>query len=161
MKIKKIQFSTKISDLYGRDGYQSTIKVGNKYWCYFAEDSDAYRVTNQHWNKICITYIRSGCLFYTLPDAPKVKENFCPVSCFMTSTFVLAELDPIKDLKYLNDDIDTEASKIKYCFDDEFTVVKHWNNEKEIEIVEDEIYNNFCAIDYLFIKTLEKENDKR
>lgn len=155
MKIKKTSFSTMISELWGRDGYQSNVKEGCEYWYFFPEDSDAFRATHQYWNKIRVTYVRSGCLFYILPDYPEVKEDFCPVSCFMTSRFVLAELDPIKDLGDLITDIDTEAAKIKYRFDDEYTVVKNWPNEREIEISDEELYNKFGdTTEYLLIKTM-------
>lgn len=158
MKIKKRCLSTMISNLYGIDKYKSYIKVENEYWYYFLENTEEYEATHKYWNKIRITYIRSGCLFYILPDAPEVKENFCPINCFMTSRFVLAELDPVKDLKDLLDDIDTEAAKLKYCFDDEHTIIKNWPNEKEIEIDEDELYTKFGdSVDFIMIKMLETE----
>jgi len=157
MKIKKNCFSTMISDLYGIDKYKSYIKVGNEYWYYFLGNTEEYEATHKYWNKIRITYIRSGCLFYILPDAPEVKENFCPIDCFMTSRFVLAELDPVKDLKGLLDD-DIEAAKLKYCFNDEHTIIKNWPNEKEIEIDEDELYTKFGdSVDFIMIKMLETE----
>lgn len=156
MKIKKILFSTMIKDLYGKDKYKSYIKVGNEYWYFFDEKAEAYKATQRYWNKIKITYIRSGCLFYILPDSPEVKEDFCPISCFMTSQFVLAELDPIKDLKGLIKDIDTEAAKIKYCFDNEHTIVKNWPNERETEISEEELNNKYGNSEqYIMIKVLE------
>ena len=130
MKIKKVCFSTQLSELYGRDGYQSHIEVGKEYWYFFGEDSDIFRETQKHWNKIRITYIRSGCMFYVFPDSPNVKEEFCPVSCFMASQFIIAELDPINDLSDLIKDIDTDAAKVMYCFNDERTIVKNWPNEK-------------------------------
>lgn len=157
MKIKKNCFSTMISDLYGIDKYKSYIKVGNEYWYYFLGNTEEYEATHKYWNKIRITYIRSGCLFYILPDAPEVKENFCPIDCYMTSRFVLAELDPVKDLKGLLDD-DIEAAKLKYCFNDEHTIIKNWPNEKEIEIDEDELYTKFGdSVDFIMIKMLETE----
>lgn len=156
MKIRKNRFSTIISDLYGRDKYKLHIKVGNEYWCYFDINTEAHKVTKRHWNKIRITYIRSGCLFYIIPDVPEIKEDFCPLSCFMTSRFVLTELDPIKDLKGLVDDIDTEAAKIKYCFDDEHTIVKNWPNERETEISKEELCNKYGnSAQYIMIKMLE------
>lgn len=151
MKIKKTCFSTQISDLWGRDGYQSHIKVDDEYWYFFNEDSDIFRASQQHWNKIKITYVRSGCLFYVFPDYPEIKEEFCPVSCFMTSTFVMAELDPVKDLKDLITDIDSDTAKMIYCFDDEHTIVKNWPNEKEIEIDEDKI-KELSDLDYFLVK---------
>jgi len=147
-----------ISDLYGIDKYKSYIKVGNEYWYYFLGNTEEYEATHKYWNKIRITYIRSGCLFYILPDAPEVKENFCPIDCFMTSRFVLAELDPVKDLKDLLHNIDTEAAKFEYCFNDEHTIIKNWPNEKEIEIDEDELYTKFGdSVDFIMIKMLETE----
>lgn len=156
MRIKKTCFSTMISDLWGREGYKEHIKVGDEFWYFFTEKSEAFKVTHKYWNKIRITYIRSGCLFYVLPEAPEVKEDFCPVSCFMTSRFVLAELDPVRDLKDVIDDIDSESARIRYCFDDEHTVVSNWPNEKEAEIDEDELWRKFGGSpDYLLIKALE------
>ena len=155
MKIKKTCFSTMLSELYGRDGYQSHIEVGKEYWYFFSEDYAIFKKTKKHWNKIKISYIRSGCLFYVFPDEPDIPEEFCPVSCFMTSRFVYAELDPIKDLKGLIDDIDIDAAKIEYCFNDERTIVKNWPNEKEIEVDEDEIKEKFGDIEYMMIKLLE------
>ena len=74
----------------------------------------------------------------------------------MTSQFVLAELDPIKDLKGLLDDINTDAAKIKYCFDEEETVIKNWPNERETEISEEELYNKYGdSVQYIMIKMLE------
>lgn len=155
MKIKKNCFSTMLSELYGRDGYQSHIEVGKEYWYFFSEDYAIFKKTQKHWNKIKISYVRSGCLFYVFPDEPDIPEEFCPVSCFMTSRFILAELDPIKDLKGLIDDIDIDAAKIEYCFNDERTIVKNWPNEKEIEVDEDEIKEKFGDIEYMMIKLLE------
>ena len=157
MKIKKTCFSTMLSDLYGRDDYQSHIELGREYWYYFDENTEAYKVTHKYWNKIKITYIRSGCLFYILPDAPEVPEDFCPINCYMTSTFILAEIDPIKDLGFeMLGNI--EAAKFKYCFDSEHTIVKNWPNERNIEVDDNEIYNKFkdSLEEYIFIKTLEK-----
>lgn len=160
MKIKKICFSTQLSELYGRDNYQSHIEVGKEYWYFFGEDSNIFRETKQHWNKLKVTYMRSGCLFYVFPDYPSIKEEFCPVSCFMASQFILAELDPLKDLSDLITDIDTEVAKIVYCFNDEHTVVKNWPNEKTLEADDNELFEKFGkTTDWLLIKTLEQEEN--
>ena len=79
-----------LSDLYGRDNYQSHIEVGRDYWYYFPKDSEI----ENGWHKIRVTYIRSGCMFYFFPDNPEVEERFCPLNCFMASQFVLAEIEP-------------------------------------------------------------------
>ena len=158
MKIKKVCFSTQLSELYGRDGYQSHIEVGKEYWYFFDEDSDIFRETHKHWNKIKITYIRSGCLFYAFPDNPNVKEEFCPVSCFKASTFVLADLDPVKDLSDLITDINTDAAKVMYCFDDEHTVVRNWPNERTVEVDENELLEKFGHTEqWMFIKAMEEK----
>lgn len=156
MKIKKVCFSTQLSELYGRGGYQSHIEVGKEYWYFFGEDSDIFRETQKHWNKIRITYVRSGCMFYVFPDSPNVKEEFCPVSCFMASQFIIAELDPIKDLGDLIKDIDTDAAKVMYCFNDDRTIVKNWPNEKIVEADEEELFKKFGHTpDWLLIKAME------
>ena len=155
-KITKQCFSTVISDLWGRDNYQDHVIVDREYWWYFgSSDSDIVNKYGKGWYKIKITYIRSGCLFYVFSDYPDIKENFCPVNCFMTSTFVLAEIDPIKDLGDKLGDI--EAAKLKYCFNTDHTVVHNWPNEREIEIDEDEYYNKISPIDYIELLYLEKK----
>ena len=79
--------------------------------------------TVKHWNMLKVSYVRSGCLFYFFPDHPDVKEQFCPVNCFMASQFIVAELDPVKDLADKMPFFNAEASPDKnfarkiYCFD--------------------------------------------
>ena len=149
-----------ISDLYGENDYEKALKVNREYWYYFDESTEIFKASHKHWNKLRITYIRSGCLFYDFPEYSDVKERFCPIQCFMASRFVFAELDPIKDLKDLVKDIDSEAAKIKYCFNDEHTIVKNWPNEKEIEVDENEINKKYGnSIEYIFIKLLEDKNN--
>lgn len=125
MKFKKIKLSTMLSDLYGRDGYQSHIELGRDYWYYFGKDSEI----EVGWHKIRVTYIRSGCMFYCFPDFPDVKERFCPIDCYMASALVFAEIDPTKDLNDFS-----ESEEKLYYFDTEHTVVKNWSNEAEIEV---------------------------
>ncbi len=153
IKLKKTQFSTMLSKLFGENNYQKHLEVGREYWWYFAsQDSDIVSKYGNGWYKIKITYIRSGCLFYIFSDYPDIKENFCPVNCVMAATFELAELDPIKDLGELLGDVET--AKYKYCFDDKRTIVKNWPNEKEIEIGEDLVSTKFNDdIDFLWVMT--------
>lgn len=133
MKFKKICLSTQLSDLYGRDGYQSHVEEGREYWGFFFRDSKI----SEGWYKIKITYIRSGCMFYVLSDLPEVEERFCPLNCFMASVLVFAEINPTKDLK----DFGSEIDKKLYCFDTEHTIVHNWSNENEIDIDEsDEVF---------------------
>lgn len=156
MKIIKNTFSTVLSDLYGRDKYQSHIEEGREYWYYFAENTQAYKLTHKYWNKLKITYVRSGCLFYTLSDVPEFKEEFCPVGCFMSSMFEFAEIDPVKDLSDVWDGSGMAAKQIINRFDDTRTIVKNWPNEKEVEIDENELYEKYSPEDYLFIKAMAK-----
>ena len=37
-------------------------------------------------------------MFYILDDAPELGEMFCPINCFLASSLILADIDPIKDL---------------------------------------------------------------
>ena len=159
MKIKKTCFSTMLSDLYGRDNYQSHIELGREYWWNWPENSDVYHKTNKSWHKLKITYIRSGCMFYILDDAPELGEMFCPINCFLASSLILADIDPIKDMGE-NMLGDIEAAKIKYCFNDDHTIVHNWPNEREIEINDDALYIKYGnSIEYLFIKALEQKSE--
>lgn len=156
MRIRKNCISTAIGDLWGKDDYKSRIKEGNEYWYFFADSSYVFGVTHRNWNRIRVTFIRSGCLFYVLPDTPEIKEDYCPVSCYMTSRFVLSELDPVKDLKDIMSDIDTDSARLRYCFDDEHTIVRNWPNEREVSIDEAELTERFGdSSDYYLIKMLE------
>lgn len=155
MKIKKTCFSTMVSDLWGRNNYQSHIELGREYWWKFPWNSEIYEKTGQDWHKLKITYLRSGCMFYILTDAPEIEEQFCAINSFFGASLILADIDPIKDLG--EDKLgDIETAKIKYCFNTDHTIVKKWPNEREIEINEDELYNKFgTSIEYIFIKALE------
>jgi len=135
MKIKKTCFSTTVSDLWGRDGYQPHFEVGREYWDFFDTDSEIYRRTGEHWNRIKITYIRSRVLFYIFPDVPDIEEDFMPVNCFRAASLILAELDPVKDL---DENVlgDIEMAKLGYCFDDTRTIIHNWPNENEVEITD-------------------------
>ena len=147
MKIKKTRFSTMISDLYGRDNYQKILTVGREFWWNFPETSDIYRATGKSWNKLRITYRRSGCIFYQIIDANNIGEQFCPVNCFMASSLILADLDPIEDLDFIKKEI---SQKI-YCFDDTRTVIHNWDNSRECEVDEDYILKEYPE-EYINVK---------
>ena len=124
----------------GRDNYQSHIEQNREYWWFFFKDDDV----SYGWHKIKVTYIRSGCAFYIFPDLPEISERYFPISCFMASTLVFADIDPIKDLNnFGNDDIEKKL----YCFDTEYTIVHNWPNEKYVEINEcDSLYPTACIL---------------
>jgi len=149
MKFKKQCFSTELSKLYGRDNYQSHIKVGREYWYYFSRDKEF----SDGWYKIKVTYVRSGCAFYVFSDMPELAERFFPINCFMASALVYADINPIIDLE----DFGTELDKKMYRFDTEHTIVYNWPNEEEIEI--DEKTQDF-DFDFLVINTVCKNIDE-
>ena len=151
MKIKKTRFSTMLSDLYGRDNYQEHLIIGREYWWNFPETSDVYRATGRFWNKLKITYRRSGCIFYKIIDAPNIDEQFCPVSCFLSSTLIFADLDPIKDLPFIKEEGIEKCQQI-YCFDDTRTIIHNWDNSLESDINEEEFMKEYPN-DYMIIMT--------
>ena len=153
MKIKKKTYSTVLSELYGRDGYQSHIEVGREYWHWFSENDKVYEETGQHWNKIYVTYIRSGVFFYEISGYQDIPEDWCPVSCFMAANLVFAEINPEKDLKGILSEELIESTKLMYRFDDELTEVKNWPNEHEVEISEENLLKDYPN-DYMLIKIM-------
>lgn len=132
MKFKKKCYSTKLCDLYGEDNYESHIEEGREYWLCDFDDVK--------WRKIKITHIRSGVAFYVFTDSPEIPEKYMPLGSFIAATLHFAEIDPCKDIKDI-DKSDTDyfkdASRL-YCFDDEYTIVKNWDNEKYIELTEED-----------------------
>ena len=154
MNIKKKCFSTMLKDLYGYD-YQSHIEVGREYWYYFDSNTDIFKETGNCWNKLRVTYIRSGCVFYDFPDAPNVPEEFCALNCIMTSQFVLAEIDPTVDLADNMYCANITITKLTYYFDDEHTLVHNWPNEREIEISEEEL-NKLSPNEVLYLELFKK-----
>lgn len=150
MKIKKTRFSTMISDLYGRDNYEKALKVGKEYWWDFPYDTPVGRRHGSGWYKIRITYIRSHCMFYIFSDYPDVPEQFCGFGSFLASSLILADLNPIMDLPDVSKNL--EYSKTMWCFDDKFTKIHNWDNSREIEVNDEEVYNKFGnTSEYLMI----------
>jgi len=140
MEYKKTRLSTKLYDLYG-DKYASHIEVGKEYWEYFTADTEIYKKTGQNYNKIKVTYVRSGCMFYTFCDAPEIDEGYCSINSFKAMNLIVAEIDPIKDLESIK-----ETDKDFYYFDSTFTIVKNWPNEPVSEINEETFYKRYVAI---------------
>lgn len=132
-QLKKITLSTKLYDLYGKDEYHLHIEVDREYWYYFTTESNIAKKYGSGWYKIKITYIRSGCLFYIFSDHKDVAEQFCPINCFMSSQFELAEINPIEDLKGI---INLIKDTTLYRFDDTRTIVKNWDNTEYVDVDE-------------------------
>ena len=136
---KKIRLSTKLYDLYGNE-YASHIEVGKEYWEYFETGKEIYKKTGQNYNKIKVTYIRSGCMFYTFCEAPELAEEYCSINSYMAMNLIVAEIDPIKDLKGIK-----ETDKDFYYFDNTFTIVKNWPNEAVSKIDEEKFYHRYMG----------------
>ncbi len=152
MKYKKRHFSTSLVRLYGDERYIDHITVGRAYWYCWGSETDVYRHTKKHWNKIIVTYIRSGVVFYFLPEFPDYPEQYFPTNCFMAMNLEYAEFNPVKDLDwtaFTNDDEYTkEDLEKRYCFDDERTQVIDWDNSREGEIDD----NDLDLFDLLHVK---------
>ena len=64
-EVKKYKVTTRLEGLFGKN-YKEQIQVGKKFWWFFDGNSQVFKLTNQHWNKLEITYIRAGVVFYTI-----------------------------------------------------------------------------------------------
>ena len=71
---RKFHVSTQLASLFG-EKYADHILVGKKYWWFFDDTSEVYRKTNTHWNKLEITYIRAGIVFYKHPKCHQKTTN--------------------------------------------------------------------------------------
>ena len=141
MKFKKICLSTQLDKLYGKDNYQSHIKVGKEYWWCFFDEKDV----TPGWHKIKVTYLRSGIAFYVITDAPGYAEKSFAVGSLMAATLVPAELDPIRDLA--KEFEDSSLARKLYYFDPTYTIVYNWPNEDVTEIEEtDDSYPYFLIM---------------
>lgn len=136
MKFKKICYSTQLQDLYG-DHYVNHLEVGREYWIY---DEELLKRTDTIWNKIKITYKRSGVCFYDLCDFPDdFPEQFFPENCFLARTLEFAELNPEIDLDWGHPPKQKAFLEKRYCFDDTRTKVINWDNSKYSELEESEM----------------------
>lgn len=135
MKKRRWTFGTSLADLYGKDNYSKYVEVGKCYWGFFGSESDSSisEITGNQWNKIKITYIRSGVAFYTICGFEnEIEERSFYLKSIWCMQLEVAELDPYNDLPHFWTG-STECSF--YRFDDERTVVYNYDNEdKEIEI---------------------------
>lgn len=119
-----MRISTMLKDLYGINDYWKHIKVGDELWTDYVEN-----ITHIKWNKIKITYIRSGVMFYNIIDFDDV-ERYIPLNCFATSVMYVAKLDPHKDLAHIPN-ID------KYSFTTEHTEVVNFDNSEKQDDLSD------------------------
>lgn len=151
MKYKKICYSTQLDKLYGKEDYVNHLEVGREYWwSWFSSDSDEYQYTGQSWNRIKITFKRSGAIFYVLPEYPDFPEHYFSDKSFIARTLIYAQIDPIKDLDWKSfDDRPKKELEKRYCFDNERTEVLNWNNSRESDIDEKELDLYDQAIQYI------------
>lgn len=94
-KVQKYRVTTKLEGLFG-EKYQEHIQVGKKFWWFFDGNSQVFKLTKQHWNKMEITYIRSGVVFYTIENVD--GEYHFAIDSIMATQMEPEFLDPQKDL---------------------------------------------------------------
>ena len=94
-KVQKYKVTTRLEGLFGKN-YKEHIQVGKKFWWFFDGNSQVFKLTNQHWNKMEITYIRSGVVFYTIENVD--GEYHFAIDSIMAMQMEPEFLDPQKDL---------------------------------------------------------------
>jgi hypothetical protein len=94
-KVKKYNVTTQLSGLFGKN-YKEHIQVGNKFWWFFDGNSQVFKLSNQHWNKLEITYIRAGVVFYTIENVD--DEFHFEIDSIMAMGLEPEFLDPQKEL---------------------------------------------------------------
>ena len=94
-RVKKYNVSTRLEGLFGKN-YKEQIQVGKKFWWFFDGNSQVFKSTNQHWNKLEITYIRAGVVFYTIENID--DEFHFEIDSIMAMQLEPEFLDPQKDL---------------------------------------------------------------
>ena len=94
-RVKKYNVTTRLEGLFGNK-YKEQIQVGKKFWWFFDGNSQVFKLTNQHWNKLEITYIRAGVVFYTIENVD--DEFHFEIDSIMAMQLEPEFLDPKKDL---------------------------------------------------------------
>jgi hypothetical protein len=94
-KVKKYNVTTQLSGLFGKN-YKEHIQVGKKFWWFFDGNSQVFKLSNQHWNKLEITYIRAGVVFYTIENVD--GEFHFEIDSIMAMGLEPEFLDPQKEL---------------------------------------------------------------
>lgn len=121
--VKAKTYSTTLKDLYGVDGYAERIKVGDEFW------TDALHIENltgKKWNKVKVSYVRSGIVFFNVVGE-ELPEQYFPIDSFDVAMFIKARLDPYKDLE--------KMPGLDRCrFDDRLTEVVNFDNRENKEV---------------------------
>jgi hypothetical protein len=94
-RVKKYNVTTRLEGLFGKN-YKEHIQVGKKFWWFFDGNSQVFKLTNQHWNKLEITYIRAGVVFYAVENV--TGEFHFEIDSIMAMQLEPEILDPQKDL---------------------------------------------------------------
>ena len=94
-RVKKFNVTTRLEGLFGKN-YKDQIQVGKKFWWFFDGNSQVFKLTNQHWNKLEITYIRAGVVFYAIENV--TGEFHFEIDSIMAMQLEPEFLDPQKDL---------------------------------------------------------------
>lgn len=94
-KVKKYSVSTKLESLFGKN-YKEHIRVGKKFWWFFDCNTQVFKLSQQHWNKLEVTYIRAGVVFYTIENID--GEFHFEIDSIMAMGLEPEFLDPQKDL---------------------------------------------------------------
>ena len=94
-RVKKYNVTTRLEGLFGKN-YKEQIRVGKKFWWFFDGNSQVFKLTNQHWNKFEITYIRAGVVFYAVENV--TGEFHFEIDSIMAMQLEPEFLDPQKDL---------------------------------------------------------------
>lgn len=132
IKRKKIVLTDLIS-LFGELYYKDHLYVGRELWLKTDVGTPEYNVTHKEWNKIVITYIRTGVMFYSIVGHPE-HEFYGLMGSMKVLKMKVAELDPYKE-------IDTTVFTLRQVrFDDTLTKIVNFDNS-DVEIyVPDEIF---------------------
>ena len=118
-KIKKYNVTTRLEGLFGKN-YKEHIQVGKKFWWFFDGNSEVFKLTNQHWNKLEVAYIRAGVVFYTIEN---VEEEFhFEIDSIMAMQLEPEFLDPQKDLGSTVEHLE------KFYFNSERTQIINFEN---------------------------------
>jgi len=130
---KKKLILTDLISLFGELYYKDHLYVGRELWLKTDIGTPEYSVTHEEWNKIVITYIRTGVMFYSIVGHPE-HEFYGLMGSMKVLKMKVAELDPYKE-------IDTTVFTLRQVrFDDRLTKIVNFDNS-DVEIyVPDEIF---------------------
>ena len=131
--MKRKIINTDLISLFGEQDYINHLYVGREFWLRTEIGTPEYNVSYKELNKIVITYIRTGVIFYTIVGYPEI-EFYAAVGSLKVMRMKVAELDPVNEIDITVFDLD------RVRFDDKLTkIVNFDNSDKEID-VPDEIF---------------------